>query len=246
MKTWVLAASLLAAAVAPQAFAADLDDGEPPPPSWKGPTWKDSDYGYPPKGYAPPPGYYDDDDGRPYSKKYSYEGTPYKKYDKYDDDDDGRPYSKKYSYEGPPYKKYDDDDDGRPYSKKYSDVPPYKGSCVRSEQVRDRLTSLGWRDFHAGQAVSPATVKLRARRPTGRLFELRLDRCSGVILEARPVELSPMRPYYSYKQPPEYGYKQRPWGPYGYGGPYGPPGYWGPYAGRPYGYGKQSPPGWDD
>jgi hypothetical protein len=233
MKRWLLAAALLAAAVAPQAFAADLDDGEPPPPPyWKGPRWKDSDYGYPPKSYMPPPGYHDDeDDGPPpYSKKYSYEGPPYKKY-------------------GDKYEKYDDDDeDDGPPSKKYSDLPPYKGSCVRSEQVRDRLTSLGWGDFHAGKALSPTTVKLRARRPTGRLFELRLDRCSGVILEARPVELSPLRPYYSYKQPPEHGYKQRPpyWGPYGYSGPHGPPGYWGPYAGRPYGYGKQPPPGWDD
>src|SRR5262245_42798662 len=193
MKTWVLAAALLAAAVAPQAFAADLDDGGPPPPSWKGPTWKDSDYGYPPKNYAPPPGYNDDDD-------------------------DARPYSKKYSHEGPPYKKYDDDD-GPPF-KKYGDVPPFKGGCVRSEHVRDRLTSLGWRDFHGGEAISPTTVKLRARRPSGRLFELTLDRCSGVIMEARAIDLSPLRPHYGYKERPPH------WGPYGYGGPYGPPRYW--------------------
>jgi hypothetical protein len=218
MKRWVLAAGLLAAAVAPQALAADLDDGEqPPPPSWKAPSWKDGAYGYPPKSITPPPGYYDeDDDGPPYAKKYPY------------------------GY-GPKYKNYGDDDDGPPPYKKYSDLPPHKGSCVRSEQVRDRLTGAGWRDFHAGKALSQTTVTLRARRPSGRLFELRLDRCSGEILQARALD-GPLRPYYGYKQP------DRPpsWGPYGYGPyAYGPPRYLGPYAyGRPYGYGKR-PPSWD-
>jgi hypothetical protein len=186
MKRWVLAAGLLAAALASQALAADLDDGGPPP-SWNGPSWKDGAYGYPPKSIAPPPGYYDNDD----------------------DDDEDRPYNR---YE---------DDDGP--SKKYGDVPPHKGNCVRSEQVRDRLTSAGWHDFHAGKAVNPATVTLRARRPSGRLFELRLDRCSGEILHAHALNGPPRRPHYGY----------------------GPPGYMGPYAyGGPYGYGKQSP-SWD-
>jgi hypothetical protein len=221
MKRWVLAAGLLAAAVAPQALAADLDDGEPPPPpSWKAPSWKDGAYGYPPKSIAPPPGYYEDeeDDGRPYSKKYSYDGPPYKKYHDH------------------PYKKYEDDDDDPPAPKKYG-MPPHKSSCVRSEQVRDQLTSMGWRDFHAGKALSQGEVTLRARRPSGQLYELRLDRCSGEILYARPLEHSPLQPpYYGYKRPPN-------WGPYGYGpDAYGPPGY-GPYG--PYGYSKR-PPDWDD
>jgi hypothetical protein len=210
MKRWVLAAGLLAAALASQALAADLDDGEPPP-SWKGPSWKDGAYGYPPKSIAPPPGYYHDDE-----------------------DDDDRPYSKYEDDNDRPDSKYEDDDDGP--SKKYSSVPPHKGSCVRSEQVRDRLTSAGWRDFHAGKAVNPTTVTLRARRPSGRLFELRLDRCSGEILHAHALN-GPPRPYYGFKGP------DRPpsGGPYGYG----PPGYMGPYAyGGPYGAGKQ-PPSWD-
>jgi hypothetical protein len=201
MKRWLLAAGLLAAALAPQALAADLDDGDPPP-SWKGPPWKDGAYGYPPKSIAPPPGYYDEGEG----------------------DDEDRP-----------FQKYEDDEDAP--SKKHSGVPPHKGSCVRSEQVRDRLTSAGWRDFHAGKAVNPTTVTLRARRPSGRLFELRLHRCSGEILHAHALE-GPPRPHYGFKGRP-------PWGPYGYG-PYGPPpGYMGPYAyGGPYGDGKQ-PPSWN-
>ncbi len=204
MKRWVLAAGLLAAAVAPQAFAADLDDGEPPPPpswkapSWKAPSWKDEGYGYPPKG-VPPPSYYEDED-----------------------------------YGPPRGKKYSEDDDGPPPYQKYSDTPPLKSGCVRSEQVRDRLTSLGWGDFHAGKALNPTTVSLRARRPSGRLFELRLDRCSGEILQARALDLSPLRP-------PYYGYTRPYWGPYGYGAPY-----MGPYAwGRPYGSSKW-PRHWED
>ena len=57
--------------------------------------------------------------------------------------------------------------------------------CARSEQVRERLTGMGWRDFHAGQPQNDDLVTLRARRPSGRLFELTLHRCSGEIVEAR-------------------------------------------------------------
>lgn len=155
------------------------------------------------------------------------------------------------------YDEDDDDDDGPPYAKKHADVPPYKGSCVRSEQVRDRLTSLGWRDFHSGKAINQTTVMLRARRRSGRLFELHLDRCSGEILAARPLEFSPNAGKHHdgpYGRP----WRWAPFGhsnPYGYGpkGPYGygPKGYMGPYAysppwrERPYRYGRP-PRDWDD
>ena len=38
-------------------------------------------------------------------------------------------------------------------------------------------------------------VTLRARRPNGRLFELTMHRCSGQIVEARPLEPRPFGPY---------------------------------------------------
>jgi hypothetical protein len=117
MKSWVLAAGLMAAMVAPPAMAADLDGG-PPPPSYK--------FGY-------------------------------------------------------------DDDDRPPASKRYSEAPPYGRHCVRSDDVRRRLTSFGWQDFHAGQPQGDL-VTLRARRPSGRLFELTLHRCTGEIVEVQPLE----------------------------------------------------------
>ncbi len=79
---------------------------------------------------------------------------------------------------------------------------------MRSEQVRDRLTHEGWRDFHDGKPASDELVTLRARRSNGRLFELTLHRCTGQLLEARPLQL-------------------RPFGPYAYRQPYGPYGSWG-------------------
>jgi len=175
MRSWVLAAGLLAAAVAPPARAADIDD-EPPPPKH---------------------GFYDD-------RRFLPRAPP------------------------PPYS-YEDDEryDGPPPAKKYSGAPPLYGkSCVRSEEVRDRLTSLGWNDFHAGQPAGEV-VTLRARRPSGRLFELTLLRCSGQIVEARPLEPRPFGPY-AFKGPYEpyapgwrrYEY-ERPWveRPYAYRGP---------------------------
>jgi hypothetical protein len=167
MRSWVLAAGLLAAAAASPALAADMDDGSAPP-----------------KG-----GYYDDLRSPP---------RDLLRRDR-DDEDEA-----------------DDDayDDRRPPNK-HAGVPPPPtyGKCVRSEQVREQLTDLGWRDFHAGQPVNGQVVMLRARRPNGRLFELTLDRCSGHLVQARPLEA-------------------RPWGPYAYKGPYERP----YYAPRPYAY----------
>jgi hypothetical protein len=97
---------------------------------------------------------------------------------------------------------------------------------VRSEHVRDRLTSEGWGDFHDGKPLNDGLVTLRARRTNGRLFELTLHRCSGQLLEARPLEL-------------------RPFGPYAYRQPYGPYGAWrwGPER-APYGY--QNNESWEE
>lgn len=205
MKSWVLVAGLLVAAAAPPALAADIDDGTIPYP--KGGVYDDPRH--PPKG-QPPREYYDDDD----------------------DDDDGPDTKNKYSgAPPPPPNKYSGvtpppPDKFVPPPGKYADVPPYTGKCVRSEEVRERLTSLGWRDFHSGQKVNENVVTLRARRPNGRLFELVLHRCSGRLVDARPLE---PRPYgYAYKGP---------------SGPYGGPGNWGPYGyydrprfERPYAY----------
>ena len=94
---------------------------------------------------------------------------------------------------------------------------------MRSEQVRDRLTTEGWRDFHDGKPLDEVLVTMRARHPNGGLFELTLHRCTGELLEARPLQL-------------------RPFGPYAYRQPYGPYGAWrwGPQR-APYNY-----DGWEE
>lgn len=156
----------------------------------------------------------DMDDGRiPYPKGGVYDdsrrppkGPPPDYYD--DDGDDEGPRTPPNKFSGPP----PPDKYPPPPPNKFSGVPP-PGKCVRSEEVRERLTGLGWRDFHAGQPVSENIVTLRARRPNGRLFELTLHRCSGRIVDARPLE---PRPYgYAYKEP-DGPYGPGGWGPYGY------------------------------
>lgn len=144
----------------------------------------------------------------------------------------GAPHGGPYAYPDPRYTPnappaYDDDDDdddrydGRTSPRRYSYAPPKPGApapgrtCVRSEQVRDRLSREGWHDFHDGKPVSGDLVTLRARRPSGRLFELTLHRCSGETLEARPLERRVFGPY-AYRQP--YG----SYGPWRWGEPRAP------------------------
>jgi hypothetical protein len=95
---------------------------------------------------------------------------------------------------------------------------------------------MGWQDFQGGQQQGDQ-VSLKARRPSGRLFELTLNRCSGQIVEVRPLEGRPAGGPYAFNRPqynnnpdtydappppprggPYYGDRWRE-GPYGYGGP---------------------------
>jgi hypothetical protein len=178
-------------------------------------------------GVPPPPGsgpYYGGPYGGPYSGPYG--GDP------------------RYTPQRPPPQSYDDDDDDdrddRAPPRRYSYAPPRHQAppparhCVRSEDVRDRLTREGWRDFHDGKPVSDVLVTLRARQPNGRLFELTLQRCTGELLNARALELKPFGPY-AYRQP--YG----PYGPWRWGAPTAPYAYedegW---QDRP--YAERSPP----
>ena len=167
MRTWILAASLIAAAGAAStnAKAADLDEG--PPPNRYGSVYDDPRYAdiyrRPEPPYAAPvprERIYRDDEGAP----------PY-----------ARPHRYSYNY-----------DEGR---------PAYGGQCVPREVIRDRLTRYGWHDFHDG-ALNGNLAVVRARRPSGRLFELSIDRCSGEILSAYPLERRVFGPF---------AYGPRPW-----------------------------------
>lgn len=66
--------------------------------------------------------------------------------------------------------------------------------CVPRDVARDRLQADGWggfRDFERRGRV----VLVQARRPSGRRFDLVIDRCSGEIIEARPLPLDDFRSY---------------------------------------------------
>lgn len=58
-------------------------------------------------------------------------------------------------------------------------------ACAPRWEVRRRLQADGWRNFER-LAVRPRVVILRAERPNGRAFDLKLDRCTGEVLAERP------------------------------------------------------------
>jgi hypothetical protein len=78
--------------------------------------------------------------------------------------------------------------------------PPYpppayaERGCVPREEARDRLRAAGWYDFHAIERLD-RVVLVKARRRSGRLFDLTIDRCSGDIVDARPVYGGRLGPY---------------------------------------------------
>jgi len=166
MKSWVLGASLMAAVVTTGAQAADLDEG--PPPDRYGSAYDDPRYADIYKYPSPPP--YAVPAPRPYAV------PPIPREGVYRDE--------RY---GPDY------DSGRRYS--YAEPPsPYQGRCAPREVVKERLFRDGWSDFHGGD-VHGSVATVRARRPSGRLFELTLDRCTGEIVRAEPIEGRPFGPY---------------------------------------------------
>jgi hypothetical protein len=182
MRSWVLAAGLLTAAATTGAQAADLYDG-PPPPNRYGSAYEDPRYAdiyrYPgpgPAPYAVPP-------PRPYVGPYA--GPPIPREPVYRDDDYGR--DRGY-YDGP--RRYSHVDPRRPYA----------GHCVPREVVKEQLLRQGWHDFHDGN-VQGDVATVHARRPSGRLFALAIDRCTGEIVSAEPLEPRRFGPY-AYGPPP--------------------------------------------
>lgn len=63
----------------------------------------------------------------------------------------------------------------------------YGQDCLGKAEVRDQLERDGWRDFHAARILDQGVALVRARRH-GRLFELKVDRCSGDVVMAQPLE----------------------------------------------------------
>jgi hypothetical protein len=175
MKSWVLAAGLCAGLAATAVQAADLDDTGPPPDrrgsAYDDPRYADM-YRYPPR--QPAPGYAVP---APPAPGYAVPAPPP---------------PRDYAYREDEYDRYREP---RRYS--YSDPrAPYGQGCVPREAIKHRLMSEGWHDFHDGE-LQGNLATVHARRPSGRLFRLTVDRCSGDVVTARPLEGRP----YAYGPP---------------------------------------------
>jgi hypothetical protein len=70
-----------------------------------------------------------------------------------------------------------------PSSDKY--MPPPPPTCLSVDQAISRLSSQGWQDLHCEVVLDETTSKVRARYSDGRLFELTVNRCSALVLDAR-------------------------------------------------------------
>lgn len=81
--------------------------------------------------------------------------------------------------------------------------------AYRARVVRDRLLAEGWGDFRDFEPRG-RVVLVQARRPSGRLFDLTIDRCSGEVVDARPVSGPRAEPgAYAYGGYGAYGWGQR-------------------------------------
>lgn len=69
--------------------------------------------------------------------------------------------------------------------------------CLPHGEIRRSLVSEGWRDFQDFEPRGDIAV-VRARRPNGQLYSLKVNRCSGDIVHARPLEERPVP--YAYRQ----------------------------------------------
>ena len=111
------------------------------------------------------------------------------------------------------------DDPSADYQQSYNQYPDQQGAylqeplpprpngrCLQSSQIERMLANQGWRRF-----VNPQrgvdVVGLTASRPNGLTYRLKLDRCTGVILQANLLDQPDTRRSYSYNPdapPPGY------------------------------------------
>ena len=59
--------------------------------------------------------------------------------------------------------------------------------CLTKGEIRYRLKEHGWQDFQEID-LRDATALVSARRPDGLLYRLEVDRCTGVIVQARLID----------------------------------------------------------
>jgi hypothetical protein len=100
---------------------------------------------------------------------------------------------------------YRDDDDRGPVSRdRHGYLAPINpprphhrptagDGCISHHEIRRALVNEGWRDFQDLE-LRGDVAKVEARRPDGRSYALKVDRCSGEIVHARPLDDQPV-PY---------------------------------------------------
>ncbi len=164
----LLAVSIVAGATAP-ASAADLSGSSEYGSPYDDPRYADIYRHPPPRQEVYRDSYKDDDAPRRHADD-----------DDYNDDDD----------DAPPARHVERDRDYLPPMRpERRFVGPRtdrrNDDCVPRHVIRDRLSAAGWRDFQ-DVTIDGEIAILSARRPSGRLFELEIHRCSGEIVEARP------------------------------------------------------------
>jgi hypothetical protein len=75
---------------------------------------------------------------------------------------------------------------------RFSDRSGY--DCTPRRVIRDRLYREGWHDFHEIDLRNGVAI-VEARRPNGLPYRLKIDRCSGDVVSARPLGPVPRGPY---------------------------------------------------
>ena len=62
--------------------------------------------------------------------------------------------------------------------------------CLGKDEISEQLSRDGWRDFHDPRVIDQGQAFVKARR-SGRTFQLIVDRCSGDVIGARPLDAAP-------------------------------------------------------
>lgn len=120
-----------------------------------------------------------------------YEGEPPPRHTSYKDDPVQTGGSVKDGYPVPMPPPDDDYADAPPPAKRYGaspprHLPPKRFACLESWEIERTLARDGWTRIHA-LSTRRGVTRIRARRyDSGRPFVLRVDRCSGELISARP------------------------------------------------------------
>lgn len=83
---------------------------------------------------------------------------------------------------------------GDRYADRGADDWRFAQGCVPRDEIKRRLIDSGWHDFH-DLDVSTRATRVKARRPNGDVFALKVDRCNGEIIRADLIERGAIGPY---------------------------------------------------